>query len=47
MSIESENKAQIEAEKLLALRTKIDAIDEEIGRLISARATCAQEVAEA
>jgi chorismate mutase/prephenate dehydratase len=46
MSIESENKAQIEAEKLLALRTKIDAIDEEIGRLISARATCAQEVAE-
>ena len=37
---------QTEAEKLLALRTKIDAIDEEIGRLISARATCAQEVAE-
>ena len=35
-----------EAEKLLALRNKIDAIDEEIGRLISARASCAQEVAE-
>ena len=37
---------QTEAEKLLALRNKIDAIDEEIGRLISARAECAQEVAE-
>src|SRR6478609_11007169 len=37
---------QTEAEKLLALRNKIDAIDEEIGRLISARAECAQEVAD-
>lgn len=37
---------QTEAAKLLALRNKIDAIDEEIGRLISARASCAQEVAE-
>lgn len=35
-----------EAEKLLELRNKIDAIDDEIGRLISARASCAQEVAE-
>jgi chorismate mutase/prephenate dehydratase len=35
-----------EAEKLSALRIKIDAIDEEIGRLISARAECAQEVAD-
>jgi chorismate mutase/prephenate dehydratase len=41
MSIE-----QTEAERLSALRVKIDAIDEEIGRLISARAECAQEVAE-
>ena len=41
MSIE-----QTEAEKLSALRIKIDAIDEEIGRLISARAECAQEVAD-
>jgi len=46
MSIEPENSVQTEAEKLLALRIKIDAIDEEIGRLISARATCAQDVAE-
>ena len=38
--------AQTEAEKLLALRNKIDAIDEQIGRLISARAECAQEVAD-
>lgn len=37
---------QTEAQKLLALRDKIDAIDEEIGRLISARAECAQHVAE-
>ena len=37
---------QTEAQKLLALRDKIDAIDEEIGRLISARAECAQQVAE-
>lgn len=37
---------QTEAEKLLALRTKIDAIDADIGRLISSRAACAQEVAE-
>lgn len=37
---------QTEAAKLLTLRNKIDAIDEEIGRLISARAFCAQEVAE-
>jgi chorismate mutase/prephenate dehydratase len=37
---------QTEAEKLLALRTKIDAIDEEISRLISARAECAQQVAD-
>lgn len=37
---------QTEAEKLAELRTKIDTIDEEIGRLISARAACAQEVAE-
>lgn len=35
-----------EAEKLLELRTQIDGIDAEIGRLISARASCAQEVAE-
>lgn len=41
MSIE-----QTEAEQLAALRDKIDAIDEEIGRLISARAECAQQVAE-
>lgn len=41
MSIE-----QTEAEKLSALRIKIDAIDEDIGRLISARAECAQEVAD-
>ena len=46
MAIDSTQKEQIEAEKLLALRTKIDAIDDEIGRLISARATCAQEVAD-
>jgi len=46
MSTEPENKAQIEAEKLLALRTEIDSIDADIGRLISARARCAQEVAE-
>lgn len=46
MTIESEKKVQIEAEKLLEMRTKIDAIDDEIGRLISARAACAQEVAE-
>ena len=37
---------QTEAGKLLALRNKSDAIDEEIGRLISARAECAQEVAD-
>ena len=37
---------QTEAQKLLALRDKIDAIDEEIGRLISSRAECAQQVAE-
>lgn len=37
---------QTEVEKLLALRTKIDAIDEDIGRLIAARAECAQEVAD-
>lgn len=35
-----------EAEKLLALRNQIDSIDEEIARLISARAECAQQVAE-
>ncbi|RYY02254.1 MAG: prephenate dehydratase [Gammaproteobacteria bacterium] len=46
MSTDPENKAQIEAEKLLALRTEIDSIDADIGRLISARARCAQEVAE-
>jgi chorismate mutase/prephenate dehydratase len=37
---------QTEAEKLLALRNQIDSIDEEIGRLISSRAQCAQDVAE-
>lgn len=37
---------QTEVEKLSALRTKIDAIDEEISRLISARAECAQQVAD-
>ena len=37
---------QNEEQKLLALRNEIDAIDEEIGRLISARAKCAQDVAE-
>lgn len=37
---------QTEEQKLLALRNEIDAIDDEIGRLISARAKCAQEVAE-
>ena len=46
MSVNTDKNAQTEAESLLALRNKIDAIDEEIGRLISARATCAQEVAE-
>nr|WP_324259229.1 prephenate dehydratase [Cellvibrio fontiphilus] len=35
-----------EVQKLSALREKIDAIDEEIGRLISARAECAQAVAD-
>ncbi len=35
-----------EEQKLLALRNRIDAIDDEIGRLIAARAQCAQEVAE-
>ena len=35
-----------ELEKLLALRNQIDALDEEIGRLISARAACAQQVAD-
>src|SRR5688572_10503283 len=35
-----------EEQKLLALRNRIDAIDDEIGRLIAARAECAQEVAE-
>jgi chorismate mutase/prephenate dehydratase len=35
---------QTEAEKLLALRNKIDAIDEEIGRLISARAEEKNEI---
>jgi chorismate mutase / prephenate dehydratase len=35
-----------EAEKLLVLRQKIDAIDDDIGKLISARARCAQEVAD-
>ncbi len=35
-----------EAEKLLELRNRIDAIDDDIGRLISARAECAQQVAE-
>ena len=37
---------QSESEKLLALRHKIDAIDADIGRLISERASCAQEVAD-
>lgn len=37
---------QTEAEKLLALRNRIDEIDEQIGQLISARAQCAQDVAE-
>lgn len=37
---------QNEAARLLELRNKIDAIDESIGRLISERAACAQEVAE-
>jgi chorismate mutase domain of proteobacterial P-protein, clade 2 len=35
-----------EQQQLLVLRDKIDSIDEQIGALISARATCAQEVAE-
>lgn len=35
-----------EQQKLLALRDRIDAIDSDIGRLISERASCAQEVAE-
>lgn len=35
-----------EEQKLLALRNQIDAIDSDIARLISARAQCAQEVAE-
>jgi chorismate mutase / prephenate dehydratase len=37
---------QTEVEKLLALRNQIDALDEDIGRLIAARAECAQQVAE-
>lgn len=35
-----------EEQKLLALRNRIDAIDDDIGRLISERAQCAQEVAD-
>jgi chorismate mutase/prephenate dehydratase len=35
-----------EEKKLRALRDRIDSIDEDIGRLISERAACAQEVAE-
>jgi chorismate mutase/prephenate dehydratase len=35
-----------EEQKLLALRNRIDEIDDEIGRLIAARAQCAQDVAE-
>src|SRR5690625_4389100 len=34
-----------EEQKLQELRERIDAIDEQIGRLISERATCAQDVA--
>lgn len=37
---------QTEAEKLLALRNRIDSIDAQIGQLISARAQCAQDVAD-
>lgn len=37
---------QTEEQKLLALRDQIDAIDDDIARLISARAQCAQAVAE-
>jgi chorismate mutase/prephenate dehydratase len=46
MSTEQTETEKTEVEKLLALRTKIDAIDEDIGRLIAARAECAQEVAD-
>lgn len=35
-----------EEQKLLALRNRIDAIDDDIGRLIAERAQCAQDVAE-
>ncbi len=35
-----------ESEKLKALRDRIDAIDDQIGKLISERAQCAQDVAE-
>lgn len=35
-----------EAQKLLELRNRIDAIDDDIARLIAARARCAQDVAE-
>ena len=35
-----------ESEQLKALRDRIDAIDDQIGQLISERAQCAQEVAE-
>jgi chorismate mutase/prephenate dehydratase len=35
-----------EEQKLLALRKRIDSIDDDIGRLIAERAQCAQEVAE-
>lgn len=38
--------ADQEREELTALRIKIDAIDEQIGDLINARARCAQEVAQ-
>jgi chorismate mutase/prephenate dehydratase len=37
---------QTEEQKLLALRNRIDSIDDDIGRLIAERAQCAQDVAE-
>ena len=46
MAEQPENISQAEAEKLLILRNKIDDIDRQIGDLISARASCAQDVAE-
>jgi len=42
----SDKDQPIETQKLGELRDRIDAIDADIGRLISERATCAQEVAD-